>query len=227
MQRAIDADEHSMGGCILSHSGLTQTRYCFLQVHEQPLLSQLGMTQTWYCFLQVHEKSILLALLPVTLLAFDQPVVAAWLPVWAAFSMYPLLKKDGLHIAYLACLLLWLAVAAPPSSLRSGQQSAVQTGHAYTQSTGSRRLCPRVAARFTGVSGQQLLHYASLLSLLPAASIHVGQCFVQPPARLMHLYDAAYVSLSFAHIFAIAVYLNISQWSLSSSFVSQTHSKRS
>ncbi|KAL0056130.1 hypothetical protein WJX82_008001 [Trebouxia sp. C0006] len=83
----------------------------------------MGMANSALAFFlfsyQVHEKSILLALLPVTLLAFDQPVVAAWLPVWAAFSMYPLLKKDGLHIAYLACLLLWLAVAAPPSSLRS------------------------------------------------------------------------------------------------------------
>ncbi len=185
------------------------------------------MTQTWYCFLQVHEKSILLALLPVTLLAFDQPVVAAWLPVWAALSMYPLLKKDGLSIAYLACLLLWLAVAAPPSSLRSGQRNAVQAGHAYTQSKGSRKLGPRVGAGFIGVSGQQLLHCASLLSLLPAACIHVAQCFVQPPARLLHLYDAAFVTLSFAQIFSTAVYLNVSQWSLSMSSVSRNHSKYS
>lgn len=172
-----------------------------------------GMTPTWYCFLQVHEKSILLALLPVTLLAFDQPVVAAWLPVWAALSMYPLLRKDGLSIAYLACLLLWLAVATPPSSLRSGQQNAVSTDHAYAQSTQSRRLGPRVGARCIGVSGQYLLHYASLLSLLPAACIHVVQCFVHPPGRLLHLYDAAFVTLSFAHIFTTAVYLNFSQWS--------------
>jgi len=185
------------------------------------------MTQSWYCFLQVHEKSILLALLPVTLLGFDQPVVAAWLPVWAALSMYPLLKKDGLSIAYLACLLLWLAVAAPPSSLRSGRQNAVQTGHAYTQSKESRRLGPRVGGRFIGVSGEQLLQYASLLSLLPAACIHVAQCFVQPPAQLLHLYDAAYVTLSFAHIFATAVYLNVSQWTLSKYLVSKTHSKHS
>ena len=168
----------------------------------------------------------MLALLPVTLLAFDQPVVAAWLPVWAAFSMYPLLRKDGLSMAYLACLLLWLAIAAPPSSLQSGQQSAVQTGQAYTQSKGSRRLGPRVGARFIGVSGQQLLQYASILSLLPAAGIHVAQCFFQPPMRLLHLYDAAFVTLSFAHIFATAVYLNVCQWSLSMSLVSKPHSKR-
>ncbi|KAA6421377.1 MAG: putative dolichyl pyrophosphate Man9 c2 alpha-1 [Trebouxia sp. A1-2] len=176
---------------------------------------------------QVHEKSILLALLPVTLLAFDQPVVAAWLPVWAALSMYPLLRKDGLSIAYLACLLLWLAVVAPRSSLQSEQQSPVQTGHAYTQSKRSRRLGPRVGAKLVGVSGPQLLHYASLLSLLPAACIHVAQCFVQPPAQLLHLYDAAFVTLSFVHIFSTAVYFNVSQWSLFMSLVSKKHSKRS
>ncbi|KAL0040929.1 hypothetical protein WJX79_010386 [Trebouxia sp. C0005] len=51
----------------------------------------MGMANSALAFFlfsyQVHEKSILLALLPVTLLAFDQPVVAAWLPVWAALSI--------------------------------------------------------------------------------------------------------------------------------------------
>ena len=68
--------------------------------------------------LQVHEKSILLALLPVTLLVLDQPVVAAWLPFWSTLGMYPLLRKDGLSIAYLGCLLLWLAVATPPATVQ-------------------------------------------------------------------------------------------------------------
>ncbi len=37
--RAMDADEHSMARCILPHSGMTQTCYGFLQVHELSLLS--------------------------------------------------------------------------------------------------------------------------------------------------------------------------------------------
>ena len=59
---------------------------------------------------QVHEKSVLLVLLPVTLLAGYEPELAYWLPLVASFSMYPLLKKDGLCLAYAAVLLLWLTL---------------------------------------------------------------------------------------------------------------------
>lgn len=56
---------------------------------------------------QVHEKSVLLVLLPVTLLADHEPELAFWLPLVASFSMYPLLKKDGLRLAYAAAILVW------------------------------------------------------------------------------------------------------------------------
>ncbi len=190
-----------------------------LQTH-QPLTCDRQM--------QVHEKSILLALLPVTLLAFDQPFVAAWLPFWATLSMYPLLKKDGLSIAYLGCLFLWLAVAAPPASLTAGAQPADQVAQSESSHMkASRKLGPRGPSKIhlDRFSGQQWLHYASVLSLVPAACIHASQCVVQPPARFMHLYDAAFVSLSFLHVAATALYLNATQWSLSRTSLSREHNK--
>ena len=51
---------------------------------------------------------MLLVLLPVTLLAGMEPELAYWLPVVASFSMYPLLKRDGLCVAYAAALLVWV-----------------------------------------------------------------------------------------------------------------------
>ena len=71
-------------------------------IHLQPLSNR----RLWF-YRQVHEKSVLLILLPVTLLAGHEPELAYWLPVVASFSMYPLLKKDGLCLAYAAVLLLW------------------------------------------------------------------------------------------------------------------------
>jgi hypothetical protein len=79
---------------------------------------------------QVHEKTILLPLLPITLLLSGAPVgssVYSWgvlvnnvavfrldhLLCWRAlltlklFSMWPLLKRDGLGVQYIALLLLW------------------------------------------------------------------------------------------------------------------------
>lgn len=59
---------------------------------------------------QVHEKSILLPMLPITLLVAEEPLLASWLSPIAAFSMYPLLKKDGLGLAYACMLALWAAL---------------------------------------------------------------------------------------------------------------------
>ena len=62
---------------------------------------------------QVHEKSILLPLLPITLAAAREPTLAALLPAVAAFSMWPLLARDGVWAAYAGCLLVWGGLAAP------------------------------------------------------------------------------------------------------------------
>ncbi|KAL0083249.1 ALG6, ALG8 glycosyltransferase family-domain-containing protein [Phycomyces blakesleeanus] len=56
---------------------------------------------------QVHEKSILLPALPVTLLVLEDPVAVRLFINTAMFSMFPLLKREGLEIPYVATTLLW------------------------------------------------------------------------------------------------------------------------
>lgn len=56
---------------------------------------------------------MLLPLLPVTLMAVEEPLLAALLPIAASFSMYPLLKRDGLGLAYAALLAFWAAAVVP------------------------------------------------------------------------------------------------------------------
>lgn len=161
--------------------------------------------------MQVHEKSILLALLPVTLLALEEPVVAAWLPVWATISMYPLLKKDGLSMAYVACLILWFAVAPGFASKSSSTRAAGgNSQHSFTGDVGNAEGRNQSATEGK-VAGQQCLHYLALLSIVPAICIHAAQIAVSPPVRLLHLYDAAFVTLAFVHIAATFIYLNIRQ----------------
>ncbi|KAG1739596.1 glycosyltransferase family 57 protein [Suillus lakei] len=81
-----------------------------------PLLPYALLTCSISFFLfsfQVHEKTILVPLLPLTLLLSGAaPTDDVFL--WGAlgnnvgvFSMWPLLKKDGLGLQYLAMLLLW------------------------------------------------------------------------------------------------------------------------
>ncbi|KAF8967145.1 glucosyltransferase [Flammula alnicola] len=81
-----------------------------------PLLPYALLTSSMSFFLfsfQVHEKTILLPLLPITLLLSAAPVDSA-VYLWGAlvnnvavFSMWPLLKRDGLGVQYIATLLLW------------------------------------------------------------------------------------------------------------------------
>lgn len=163
----------------------------------------------------MHEKSVLLAVMPITLLAFEEPLIAAWLPLWATLGMYPLLKKDGLSIAYWACLLLWLGISPPPSAAGNIAGASKQSMHSK-----SRRQKVRMPSWLKllkpGWDGHDWLHRASLLLLAPAAFTHIAQWLLLPPARYLHLYDAAFVTCSFVYVAAVSVHLNIMQWFLPS-----------
>lgn len=74
---------------------------------------------------QVHEKSILLPLLPMTLLLGSKKGLSKEYRAWvgfanslAMFTMYPLLRRDGLRTPYvvLPCLWAWL-MGLPPFSV--------------------------------------------------------------------------------------------------------------
>lgn len=79
-------------------------------------LLPLGLSATaWGFFLfsfQVHEKSVLLPLMPATLYlagSLDKDVVSwiSWMNNLAMFSLWPLLKRDGLALQYSVVTLLY------------------------------------------------------------------------------------------------------------------------
>ncbi|KAF7314320.1 Glycosyltransferase family 57 protein [Mycena kentingensis (nom. inval.)] len=81
-----------------------------------PLLPYMLLSSSMSFFLfsfQVHEKTILLPLLPITLLLSNATLdstVFGWGILAnnvAVFSMWPLLRRDGLGIQYLALSILW------------------------------------------------------------------------------------------------------------------------
>ncbi|KAF8123074.1 glucosyltransferase [Mycena galopus ATCC 62051] len=81
-----------------------------------PLLPYALLTSSMSFFLfsfQVHEKTILLPLLPITLLLSGAPIdstIFGWGALAnnvAVFSMWPLLKRDGLGVQYIALTILW------------------------------------------------------------------------------------------------------------------------
>lgn len=177
---------------------------------------------------QVHEKSIMLALLPATLLAFEDPDLAAWLPVWGTLGMFPLLRKDGLSIAYIACLLLWLCVAPPPNAL-----VPVDSADAVSEDKGQRSVQQQVSRGSfaevlrglgsSAVGAERVLHSSRFASVLTAAGVHFAQCCVDPPVRFPFLFDAAYVSLAFVQICGAMLLTNCKQWMAAGIEPDQSH----
>ena len=113
---------------------------------------------------QVHEKSVLLPVLPVTLLGPDGGTLARWLPALAAFSMFPLLQRDGLSTAYCAALLLWAAFAAggweelqpSPRKVDAPPQALQQKQRPFEAPRGGVRL--RIHGLLAGVSRGRSKH---------------------------------------------------------------------
>ena len=142
----------------------------------------------------MHEKSILLPLMPVMLLGPDLPVTSRWLPAVAAFSMYPLLKKDGLALAYAALLMLWVALAWPGERMAGAQVLEAK----------KKKIPVGVHLAWDGLLGLLLKASGGL-----AAGMHAASCLMQAPEQYPYLFDAMMTSLSFLHFLAVAVHL---QW---------------
>lgn len=133
----------------------------------------------------------MLPLLPITALAAWEPAAAAFGPLVAAFSMYPLLERDGLALPYAACLAIYAAVLAqllPRGGGSGGGGGALPTGV--------------VAAAKAATSG----------GVLAAVALHVARTLLPPPERLPWLWDRAIVSLGFLYVAAGMAYFNWRQW---------------
>lgn len=107
----------TLAACVPSLVGLFRApgRHCFFY-------SLINCALAFFLFsFQVHEKTILLPALPVAMVFAEEGLVAVWFQLIAAFSMTPLLFRDGQQLSYAACCMLYLvltsiATAAPASA---------------------------------------------------------------------------------------------------------------
>lgn len=155
---------------------------------------------------QVHEKSILLPLMPVMLLAPEQPVLSRWLPPVACFSMYPLLKKDGLTLAYIAMMMLWGAVCWPEDNQEEEEEKE------QAKATKAQAKPTKAHGRKKGKQrqeGSRLLMLTLGASAVLAVGVHAAGWMLEPPERYPYIFDAMITSLSFVHILGMAAYLQL------------------
>ena len=130
------------------------------------------------CSFQVHEKHILLPLLPASLLAHKQPTFFAWFATISAFSLYPLLKRDGLSLPYAIGQMGFLALLRTPLLMGGTKEESVALP------------LPRLAS------------YAMGLSLVGMLALHGLELLVTPPARYPDLHSVLFAAYSCGHFCA-------------------------
>ncbi|ELR22906.1 glucosyltransferase [Acanthamoeba castellanii str. Neff] len=147
------------------------------------LLSLFITSLSFFLFsYHVHEKSILIPLLPLTCLLLESPHLVSWFNIIAAFSMYPLLAKDGLVVAYVAVLYFaWLplAIQLPPrptslaSSLFTASMAGLATIHVVRAIVAAPERYPDAFDLLIAAFG--CAHFLAALGLAYRA-----QCFAEP-----------------------------------------------
>ena len=87
---------------------------CLSSCSRSRCLTSLVVPHRFQCCSQVHEKTILFPLLPVILVGLKErePHIASHLVVVSCFSMFPLLERDGLSLAYFASIGLFITLSS-------------------------------------------------------------------------------------------------------------------
>jgi len=137
--------------------------------------------------LTVHEKSILLPLLPATLLAVEEPFIFKWFTQFAMLSMFPLICRDNLVVAYLALLALFILILNAPV------QHKVRETNYLSSYLGSATMFFILCCYFV---------------------LHIVYLTMHPPEKYPFLFEAIIMNLCFSQFVLVTLACNIKQWLL-------------
>lgn len=119
------------------------------------------------------------------MLAASEADTTIWGPVIASFSMYPLLVRDGLALAYLAANVLYVVVMTA--------------------------ILPSKGVRAVTVHNRKAALLAAS-ACVGAVCLHLLELAVPPPEQYPWLYDRAFITYSFWFFAAAMAYMNYQQW---------------
>lgn len=155
------------------------------------------------CSFQVHEKHILLPLLPLSLLAHRIPALFGWFSAVSCFSLFPLLKRDGLILPYAVLQLAYLSLslALAPSN---------DTNTADADGSPAQPLPLPTYARVL-----------MALSVVGMLVLHAAEALIVPPSRYPDIHAVAFGAFSCAHFCLAYVAAVGTQWLAARSAASQ------
>ncbi|OMP09443.1 Glycosyl transferase, ALG6/ALG8 [Corchorus olitorius] len=180
------------------------------------LYGLLNSSFSFYLFsFQVHEKSILLPLLPLSLLALEEPHSLLWLTHFAMFSMFPLLCRDKLVLAYIALYALFVLLYFAPGGPGGRCNSSKTLDQSHKAKT-SIKFISSIAFHplVTGI--------LCLFSII----LHVIYLTTHPPKKYPFLFEAVIMLLCFSQFILFTFYFNLKQWMLSKHLTSKDRQKK-
>lgn len=135
----------------------------------------------------MHEKSILLPLLPATLLAVEEPFIFKWFTQFAMLSMFPLICRDNLVVAYLALLALFVLILNAPV-----QHKVRETNY------------------LNSYLGSATMFFILCCSFV----LHIVYLTMHPPEKYPFLFEAIIMNLCFSQFVLVTLACNVKQWLL-------------
>ncbi|KAL9231331.1 hypothetical protein vseg_006571 [Gypsophila vaccaria] len=164
------------------------------------LYALLNSSFAFYLFsFQVHEKSILLPLLPASLMGLEEPLVYRWLTRFGLFSLFPLLCRDQLVVAYLALNILTIFIFYSPPTRRKALQ------------------------KFKITPARSII---MAFLVFCCFVLHIVYLTVRPPKRYPFLFEAIIMPVCFSQFVLVTVYTNSKQWVLSKRYTSVEREKK-
>lgn len=162
------------------------------------LLATAGCSLAAFLFsYQVHEKQILLPLMPIALLHGRYWYLTMWASLTAASTLFPLLHREGLTVAYIAVVAMHIALLFVQE-----KDCILQPSHASPFS--------RMAS-----SPYKCLRVFSILGLAVGFILHIILVTFPPPNWAPDIFVLLLTSYGCAHFCLIYIALLVEVWSSS------------
>ncbi|CAM9179196.1 unnamed protein product [Discosporangium mesarthrocarpum] len=150
------------------------------------------------CSFQVHEKSVLLPLCPLAFLWADSPMLVTWMQVVGAFSLWPLLCREGLGLPCIVSISLYVIASTVLTSLTGA-------GSAQRKTVG-------MVFPFTRFFTHSMAQWMVTISGLCMVGLFVAELTIQPPQLLPHLYPTLNAGFSCTNLVCAYVLCLYWQW---------------
>jgi alpha-1,3-glucosyltransferase len=170
---------------------------------KQFLYALVNSSLAFFLFsFQVHEKSILIAAIPAILIFPAEPFMVFWFLQTATFSMFPLLVKDGLLVAFLGLSGFYIGFM---------KLLVDKTKDEKHRDKNFLRIFWKIESNDSGKLAENLGIICFVLSTIIEIFLIIGFFFVPPPEQLPFLHSLLISAFSCFHFVPFFVYFNLKQ----------------